>query len=147
MVEEVRVAVEVDDGLVVGEALSLGWHDDALGGEGARRAGACHVADVFGAAGAGVGDVVGAAALVDPGGLLEAGAAGQGDLGRALAVGDHVLVQLDVVQVRVAVVEVCLAVGVDEDGGVDLGACDQWLAEGVLVRTEDVGACCNTDAV
>ncbi len=131
---------------MVGEAAALRGHDGAAVGPRPGRPRRRGVGDELRAALGREDVVVQPVALVDPGPLLVeggpvgvtgAGAEARGrerDLRGAPGVGDHVVVELDVPEVRVAPVQEGLTAVVDHHGRVDLAVLHERVAEGVAER-------------
>jgi len=124
------VSLIVNNAAVVGEAASLRGHDDptvspGTGGPGSRRIG-----DILRDTVCRIQQVVHISTPVEPRPLnvhpaaVRLGAEALGShvhLGDAAGVRDHILVELDVVGIRVAEIQVSLTVIVNEDGWVDEG--------------------------
>ena len=144
MVEEIPLAVELRDAGVVRAGVLVAVAEDALRLEMAVDAVGHGVGDALGHEPGGVGEVVFAVVLVDPGAFGEAVLlpVDVEALHRAVEL-DHVFLELGVVAVAVAPDEVRLAVVVDHDGRVDarpgvaggeaVFRLHELLADGVLV--------------
>ena len=150
VVEKVGAALVINHSRMICEGATGSGHHYALVGPGTGGGGSGRVADILGAAVGGEDVIVRAIALVHPGAFGELGAecllsGGDGD--DAAGVRDHVLIQFDVVNTRVAPVHVGLAVVVDHDCGVDVAVGDKGLADRVFVRAGDGVAHADADAV